>query len=276
MYVLHRGGELLLPYFVWSSLYLIKDFVLCGNVSVRHIIYAFCAGKAVGPFYYIVVLVQLTLLTPWLVKIKKRKWMFAVTPLYLICLYIFNLYVGQMPRLYETLFPAWFLFYLMGLDCREGKLVGAITRVRNWWIVVALGVSVVEAVVLLQVGCAIGFASSQIRFGSFLYTSVIALVLMKNKEGKNTTGQIDQNDLHGVNRLLASIGDCSYGIFYAHMLVLMVAQKVVSLTWLSQIWITYFLACFVMTAIGSYLIVWGTRKVAEKLGCQSVLKVIGF
>lgn len=134
----------------------------------KDIIYVYCTGKAATPFYYIVVLVQLTLLTPWLVRMKNRRWLYMVTPIYLVILYIYNLATGSMPRLYETVFPAWFSFYVLGLDCRSGKWVNVCRRAKNWWIAAVLGLSIIEAFVLLRAGCAIGFVSSQIRFGSFL------------------------------------------------------------------------------------------------------------
>lgn len=81
---------------------------------------------------------------------------------------VYNLATGSMPRLYETVFPAWFSFYVLGLDCRSGKWVNVCRRAKNWWIAAVLGLSIIEAFVLLRAGCAIGFVSSQIRFGSFL------------------------------------------------------------------------------------------------------------
>lgn len=267
-YLLNRGGRLLLPYLVWSVLYLAKDYVLNRNISVRHIIYSLCFGKAATPLYYIVVMVKLTLLTPWLVKLKKRRWLYAVTPIYLVMLYIFNIITGEMPRLYETFFLAWFIFYIMGMDCRNRKWDNVISRMKNWYIPIGLCISFAEAVVLLKAGCDGGFALSQIKISSFLYTAVIALVLMNGKDRNHESKTI--------NNILASIGDCSYGIFYVHMLVLLVARKAVSLTWLSQVWIMNFLTCFLLTACGSYLLVFGVRKFAERIGAEKYLKVIGF
>lgn len=267
-YALNRGGRLLVPYLVWSSVYIVKDWLITGEVSLKHIIYAYCTGKAATPFYYIVVLVQLTLLTPWLVRMKNRRWLYMVTPTYLVILYIYNLATGSMPRLYETVFPAWFSFYVLGLDCRSGKWVNVCRRAKNWWIAAVLGLSIIEAFVLLRVGCAIGFASSQIRFGSFLYAGLIALVLMKGKDMENEDGKL--------RKLMVSIGDCSYGIFYVHILVLIVVRKIISALWVSQMWIYDFLICFVLTAAGSYLIVWVTKRIAEKIDAEKVLRIIGF
>lgn len=87
-------------------------------------------GKSATPFYYIVVLMQLTMITPWLVKIVKQngiinRILWLVTPLYLVYLYTWNCIVGTSPRLYETLFPAWFGFYYLGIQVHCGwKLRG--------------------------------------------------------------------------------------------------------------------------------------------------------
>lgn len=269
-YLLNRGGRLLVPYFVWSILYLVKDYVLSGgNVSIRQIIYSLCFGKATAPLYYIVVMIQLTMLTPWLVKFKNRGWLYAVTPFYLVLLYVFNVITGEMPRLYETFFPAWFLFYILGMDCRNGKLDNVISMIKKRYFIIAFAISVIEAGILLKAGCSAGFASSQIKFSSFIYTAVIALVLMKTKDNaKQENGRIQ--------RLLSSIGDCSYGIFYVHMLVLLIVKKVVTLAGLPQIWILNFLFCFVLTACGSYALVLGVKKLAERIGAEKCLKIIGF
>lgn len=269
---------MLVPYLVWSILYLIKDYVLTGgNISYRRIIYSLCCGKAATPLYYIVVLIQLTLLTPWLAIFKNRRWMYVITPIYLVFLYIYNMYTGQMPRLYETLFPAWFLFYIMGMDCRIGKWDNIISRIKAWFVPIAILLSVIEALLLLNAGCEVGFASSQIKFSSFIYAMVIASVAMRRKDcAKQNTGKIQRLLVSFFERLLASVGDCSYGIFYVHMLVLMVARKAETIVGLSEIWIVNFLLCFVLTACGSFAIVFGVRKIAERVGAEKYLKIIGF
>lgn len=267
-YLLNRGGRLLLPYLVWSILYLAKDYVLNGSISIRHIFYSLCFGKAATPFYYIVVMLQLTVLTPWLVKLKNRRWLYAITPIYLVALYIYNIITGEMPRLYETFFSAWFLFYILGMDCRNGKWDNVISKMKKCYIPILLCISLVEAAALLKAGCAIGFASSQIKISSLIYTAAIAMLLMKGKDRKQDSWMIKS--------ILASIGDCSYGIFYVHMLVLLLIRKAVSVLGFPQVWILNFMACFILTACGSYLTVFGVRKFAERIGAEKYLTVIGF
>ena len=88
-------------------------------------VYRFVVGKAATPFYYIVVLIQLTVITPWLVNVVKdsktiKNFLWLITPCYLLYIYVWNLTTGYSPRLYETLFPAWFGFYYLGINVRCG------------------------------------------------------------------------------------------------------------------------------------------------------------
>ena len=48
--------------------------------------------------------------------------MYLITPTYLVIIYTYNIVTGTVPLLYETLFPAWFSFYLLGMDCRSGNI----------------------------------------------------------------------------------------------------------------------------------------------------------
>lgn len=60
------------------------------------------------------------------------------------------------------------------------------------------------------------------------------------------------------------------------MLVLLVVRKAIMFVGVSQIWIVNFLLCFVLTACGSYVLVFGVKKLAERIGAEKYLKIIGF
>ena len=230
---------------IWSLLYsgleLLKTVHSGNEIHWLGFVYRFIVGKSATPFYYIVVLMQLTVMTPWLVKIVKQngivsRILWLVTPVYLVYLYTWNYIVGTSPRLYETLFPAWFGFYYLGIQVRCGwKLKGNVYAV-----VAALLLSCVEAIGLRAAGRDIGFYISQITVGSFLYSvAMIGWILKKNES--NRSGR----------RLLSKIGDCSYGIFYIHMVVLMIVSRYIK----CGNWYAYWILRFVLTASISYIIV---------------------
>lgn len=124
-------------------------------------------------------------------------------------------------------------------------------------------VSLVEAFILKIVGCADRFVASQIKFGSFMYAVTLALWLMnkKNEHRRN---------------ILSITGDYSYDIFYCHMLILWIVRKGIELAGLNNIWILNFALCFILTAIGSFVLVWIVRSLVHKLKCDKVLMLIGF
>ena len=261
-FLFKRGGvRLFFPYLVWSCIYLLKTAIFDG-ITLRHIVYALICGKAATPFYYIVVMIQLTIITPWLLR-HRKKWMYLVTPAYLVILYTYNIMTGTVPLLYETLFPAWFFFYLLGMDCRSGNIGNWTNKINICWVAIALLVSIAEAFILKIVGCADGFVISQIRFGSFMYAALFAFWLLK-KENKSE------------RNILSITGDYSYGIFYCHMLILWVVRKVIQLAGLNNVWILNFCLCFILTSIGSFVFVWIVRNLAHKLKCDKVLILIGF
>lgn len=260
-FLFKRGVRLLLPYLVWSCIYLFKTAIFDG-ITLRHIVYALICGKAATPFYYIVVMIQLTIITPWLVRRRKKR-MYLITPAYLVIIYTYNIVTGTVPLLYETLFPAWFFFYLLGMDCRSGNIGKWIKKIKIYRVVIALLVSIAEAFILKTVECADEFVTSQIKLGSFLYVAALALWLLKKK-------------IEPKRNILSITGDYSYGIFYCHMLILWGVRKAIELVGLSKIWLLNLGLCFIMTAIGSFVFVWLVRNLAHKLGCAKVLIVIGF
>lgn len=220
-WLLYRGGRLCIPFVIWSLIYseltLLKNIYNGVEINWLGFVYRFIVGKSATPFYYIVVLIQLTVITPWLVKIVKEKSyiskaLWLVTPTYLLYVYAWNVITGTSPYLYETLFPAWF-----------------------------------------------GFYTSQITVGSFLYSvTMIGWLLRKSEKGSISS------------RLLSKIGDCSYGIFYIHMAVLMVVGRFVK----CEKWYAYWIIRFALTASISFGIVYIGQKVL--MHHKKLLRYIGF
>ena len=90
------GGRLCIPFMIWSLLYsgleLLRNVHSGNEIHCFGFVYRFIVGKSATPFYYIVVLVQLTVITPWLIKIVKQngiisRILWLVTPVYLVYLY---------------------------------------------------------------------------------------------------------------------------------------------------------------------------------------------
>lgn len=253
--VCKSGGRLLIPFILWSVIYTVKNAVFDFS-SPKELIIAFFIGKSATPLYYILVLLQLTACTLFIAK-KRNKWMYFITPIYLLFLYLYNITSGKLPAGYETLFPAWFIFYLLGMDAREGKFDNCSVNMKV--IAVALIASIGEAILLLKLGCSIGFASSQIKFSSFTYSALLAIWLVQNKK------DIKPN-------ILSVVGDCSFGIYFFHIIVIWVVGKLLSILEVDMWWERW-ITTFALTACISLGFVRITRKMFED---KKILKYIGF
>lgn len=263
-WIIYRGGRLCIPFMIWSLLYsglsLLKVVHSGSEIHWLGFIYRFIVGKSATPFYYIIVLILLTVMTPWLVKIVKQngivsRVLWLVTPFYLVYLYTWNYIVGTSPCLYETLFPAWFGFYYLGIQVHCGWKL----KCSGYAVTGALALSCIEAVGLRAVGFDIGFYTSQITAGSFLYSvAMIGCFLKKSENG------------HGDGYLLTKIGDCSYGIFYIHMAVLMLVGRIIK----CENWYAYWVLRFVLTAFISYIIVNIGQMILKSH--KKLLRYIGF
>lgn len=63
------------------------------------------------------------------------------------------------------------------MDCRSGNIGKWREKINIYWVFIAVFVSIAEAFILKMVGCADGFVTSQIKFGSFMYAAALAFVV---------------------------------------------------------------------------------------------------
>ena len=258
------GGRLCIPFIIWSLFYsgisLVKDFYHNTSVHLLGYIYQLVIGKSATPFYYIVVMMQLTIITPWLVKVvredrKIKNFLWLVTPCYLVYLYIWNFITGSSPYLYETLFPAWFGFYYLGIEVKyELKL-----KFKGYVTMIGFLISCIEAFGLKKLGMSAGFYTSQITIGSFIFSIAVIGWLLEC---------VDEKDKNV--KFFSKIGDCSYGIFYIHMAVLMLVGKLIQ----GGNWFFYWALRFILTLMISY----GIVRIGQKIfgNRKKILKYIGF
>ena len=263
IYLKNRVRRLLMPFLLWSTFYTVKNALFNNVRSWDKVLFNFVTGQSAAPLYYILVMIQFTLLTPLFVKMKNRKWLYVITPLYLCGLYIWNFNFGMAPSLYGTFFPAWLFFYILGMDTRTGKLNNVVMRAMPYWVAVTFVIALMEAFVLRKLGCSISFASSQIKFSTFAYTGTIILLLLKNqkKEEKGIIGDV-----------IGKVGDCSYGIFFLHMMVMYIVAKILRILDSELVWVVEWLMDFIFTAVVSYILVSYARK---RIRSRNILKAIG-
>ncbi|MBP3301910.1 MAG: acyltransferase [Opitutales bacterium] len=219
-----RVVRLLVPYIFWTTFYLCVGFILCKIAGkpfdLLRIPKSFLAGTAAGPLYFLHVLLQLTIITPILVKIIRSeskfvsglKWgLLGITPLYILALYAYDFSAGKMLPHYNLPCFAWFTLYYLGLLCANGKIshngfTGLPTAIMLAF--TALFIAIWEGFVIYgQTGTEIfSLAISQIRFGSVLFSLAIINLILCLKSTNPPP-----------NRFFSKLGDYSFGIYAFHM-----------------------------------------------------------
>jgi len=226
-YLTKRGKRLIIPFLVWSLFYSAITVVKQGfHIDIIKIGLSIIEGKASTPLYYIVVLIQLVLITPWLIKCLKNKYLniiaFLITPVWLVIMYSFTYITNQQIPHYESVFPTWFVFYYLGLYIKikvpvirkKQKSIAQASII----VVAALLFSIIECYLMLYLDLPVGFASSQIKVSSFVYSlSILNLIFV-----------IKENHIKAKDGIVTKLGNYSYGIFYVHCFWLLILSKAMS------------------------------------------------
>lgn len=214
-YLIKRGKRLVIPYLFWSGVYLLVSFFTVGDeLCLADYIVRLFTGMSAGHLYYMIVMIQLTVLTPYLLPFIKEKsvalWLF--TPAALVVTYIVGISRSYIPWSCDTLFPIWFVFYLMGLklgnDSREVERLFAVIG-KPVFVLPALLLNVLEIIVLMRFDITPDLAYSQNRLFSFIYSIAVIAYFYNRRE-----------DHHPENRAILWLGNHSYSLFLSHMLML--------------------------------------------------------
>lgn len=206
-----------IPYIIWSIIYTVSYQAL--GIETGSIIGNILTGTACFTFYYILLYIQFVLLTPIVAKILISKYRYLpliVTPLYIILTRYFCTFAG-----YEVKFPfdktcflCWFIYYYIGMGLKNGCLVFKVENKKLGMIyVISLAVSICEGIIWYRHGN-VDMGTTQLRLSSVL-TSVVAVLIAYNFLESNVS--INKT---WASRGLVLIGNCSFGIYLAHIYVM--------------------------------------------------------
>ena len=272
-FIYKRGRRILIPYLLWTSFYSLLNITLGTEINGKTILTYIFAGGAAAPLYYIVVLMQLILITPVIVKMLDQRWLnwvcFLVTPLYLVGMYFYNFCTkGQLP-LYQLFFPAWFTFYYLGLYTRKNQIFLLLDFKDNkilksiFFVIVTLSLSILECYLLLTLDQAFGFAISQLKITSFTYAIAVINLAITLKQYT-----------HKVYSLLIKLGNNSFGIYFIHYFYLIITEKVLdNLPYLGNVLVIYQLITLFLVISLSYFTIEISRKI---FGIKVTNVILGF
>ena len=223
--IFENGGKrlqkLVIPYLFWSVAYtaifsIASLWTHTEYFSWHRVVINLFLGQAASPLYFIIVLIQLTLITPVIHSIVKSQnallkvLCLLITPIYLLILYSYQIiHAAELPY-YAVAFPAWFSFYYMGVYIKYHGLIDIKSIYLTMGILFAIILSLFESNLIYNNLHLAGFASSQIKCSSFIYAAILCICFYK----------LSCNDKQHKPTFLSRLGDYSYSVYYIHLLIL--------------------------------------------------------
>lgn len=221
-----RIHKILIPYLVWTTVYLLSNMDELLQLDATHGVWrvakAVVLGNASAQLYYCIVYLFLVVLTPVIYRIlDSRFWWvaYAVTPVTLVVKYLCT--PLDLPSVWGPFFGTWMIFYVVGLewDTRFKPIVqrhGAV-----FWGVIAFVLTMVqmgEGFLWEFFGDNYDVATSQLKLSSMMASLAVAAFAMGislDRESKVTSRNI-----------MVKLGDLSFGIYLLHFIIIRVVLHV--------------------------------------------------
>lgn len=269
-FLIRRLSRILIPYLFWS-------FVFCGYAAVKayeinayEIMRRILTGQATWGYYFIIVIAQLYILTPLLQYINRKPYGLMLV----LILNIMTLLLRYLSKLYfncwfpsDSLFYSWVIFYEIGLlvGSSDNKIFAA-KKVRLFIlpaILICLLISELEGMILLSKYNNLEFAITAIKYSSFLYSACVIFTFLFVR------GRVEYWP-----KSLVKVGECSFGIYLMHMLVLnQVANLVQKSSTIYSFQPLYQFIAITLTMLIGLVIIGIARRLLPKPFC---VKVLGF
>lgn len=235
----NRLKKLLIPYTLWTVFYSILSSP--AGLHPLRILYHLVTGRAQAQLYYIVVLVELTILTPLLMNALDNKkysaMILSLTPVYLLLCSGYCYVTGAELTWMGRDFCAWLIFYYAGMLV---KYYGWTHREKGLLMFVCIGalfISVGEGVIVNGGLGMFSMAIGQINVTTMIHSLTVIALIMNNYDACRTTALMNASDdirryvsehtkRHSsalwkkTIRAFVYIGDMSFGIYFCHTFVL--------------------------------------------------------
>lgn len=282
-----RGGywnrlkKLLIPYILWSIFY--SSLSSPVDFNPIEIIHNLLTGKAQAQLYYILVLVELTLLTPLLMKavdnIKISVLILSITPVYLLITSAYRYYTRAELSWMGRDFCAWIIFYYFGMLVKRfgWKEINKKFLVRLYF--VALTISITEGFIVNYKLGMLSMAIGQINLTTMIYSmAVISLIMNRCRKSRaNLSLQNDKtNTLNGkIPQALVYIGDISFGIYFCHTFALRCVSFILRRVGMMDIFPLPLIQLiqFSLTLVGSVIGIYMVQRIDKK---RKLCPYIGF
>ncbi len=211
-----KSKKILIPYLTWSSLII---FFVFQNFDLTNFFRKIILGRALGPYYFIVVLASLIIITPCLYWLNRKDYglvvIIFINVISLVAIYYLRLFTESGLVWWKASLPftTWIFFYYFGFIVKLEGLKNLLPRLFSekhalYCVVGSLLISIVESFILANEYGSSANANSAVKFSSFIYSTFIIIYFLLLKER-----------IQVFPKILLIIGRNSFGIYLIHELI---------------------------------------------------------
>lgn len=219
MFYKKRLLRVIIPYCIWSMLYTIF------SNKWDSFIFNFITGQCCSIYYFIIVYIQLTILTPWVSRlIQSKYWKLGllITPISIAIEYIYTINNNSIVFPFNALFFAvWFIFFYLEMCVRNENIKFSLNFKRLCCLfIVGYVIQLIESIIWYVYGN-YNMATTQLKFSAILCSVIVSIIayLWIIKEIKISHNKI--------SNIFIVIGNYSFGIYLTHIALMGVLNKTV-------------------------------------------------
>jgi surface polysaccharide O-acyltransferase-like enzyme len=266
-FLMRRLPRVLVPYLFWSSLLLAYDAVKTGNVNPQEIIFKLLMGRAIFPYFFIILIAQFYVITPLLQHINRKPYGLILV----IVINFISLLLRYLSRLHfyfwfpsVSLFYSWIIFYEIGL-LTGGSNIKIPTEKRMLFFIlpallVFLVISGLEANFLFSRYNNLGFATHALKYSTLMYSLCIIFGFLFSRER-----------FCRWPKLLVITGRYSFGLYLIHVPVLNCVVGVLSKTKVYSLPVLYQIIVGLVTISLCLVLIYIIRKLLPESFCRNLL-----
>ena len=224
-WIQNRLLKLIVPYLIWSFVYEVFYGLKNGwETSILYYCQELLLGRAATPFYYVIVLIYFTLITPMLVSCCQKKqvgliiMILVLSPILQLLGYVSLLFVknGEVIWMYLKYSPIWIIFYFGGILVAK-NIINLRNKISLYLILPTLGLEIIESIIWKSTRLGVIGGYGQYRITGFLYSIVLCSVFCTLEPKMKIK-----------SKLLETIGDYSFAIFFMHFAIVRVLDKLIN------------------------------------------------
>lgn len=250
--------RVLIPYIIWSLIHT----VISGSYS--KLLFNLVTAQVNSIYYYVLVYIQLVLLTPFVGKWIVSRGSIAgwfVTPISILCLRYIPIVLGNTVHFpfNESCCLLWFTYYYLGMALGNRIVEVNPNRYHAKKLLIGYGILLVLSEIEGYIWYINGnqdMATTQIKFTSLLTSVTVCILAYFFIEGKHEA--VGKNT---IKTLLVKIGDCSFGIYLSHVAVMTILNKISR-----YILLVFPINTMIVLLVSTICVMLGNKILGEKIG----------